>query len=360
MGVFSRPDSPWWWLYLETAPRGQRKERSQIKIGRTVEQRRDSRQLAEVVYHKRMNEIAERVHRLPTARTTIRFSVFAATYLADVVPHHRGHEREREMLRVLTAAFGQDLVHLIDADRVKQWMTTRRQTVSARTVNRELDLLKAMLRDAVPKYLEQSPIVGLKRLTVTKPKRRLMTEAEEAKLLKAATDPVERALLINAVDSLVRLGDLLDLRREDRHGRWIYLRDPKSGEPTEVALSVRGAAALDAITGKQPFYFQKYRGAKTDRDRRSRVGRMLRKLCKKARVKYGKTKGGLTFHWATRRTGATRMLVKRQVPLPVVQRQGTWKNPDVLLQIYAEADRGDLLKAVAVFPLRSRAKRKSA
>jgi hypothetical protein len=39
-----------------------------------------------------------------------------------------------------------------------------RRTVSARTVTREVDLLKVMLRDAAPRYLTASPIVGLKRL----------------------------------------------------------------------------------------------------------------------------------------------------------------------------------------------------
>jgi len=238
-------------------------------------------------------------------------------------------------------------------------MTVRRQAVSATTVNREIDVLKGMLRDAAPKYLEASPIIGMKRLPTVKPKRRLMTFTEERKLLAAATDPKLRALLIVGVDSLVRLMDLLDLQRTDRHGRWIYLADPKSGEPVEVALSVRGGKALDKIPNTGPYYFQGLRGAKVERDRRSRIRRLLERLCKKAGVSYGRKVGGLTFHWATRRTGATRMLIQKRVPLSAVQRQGTWKQPDVLLQIYAEADRRALLDAVA--PMRrSRPKRKPA
>jgi integrase len=127
-----------------------------------------------------------------------------------------------------------------------------------------------------------------------------------------------------------------------------------------VALSARGAAALDAIPDVDTYYFHSLRGATMERDRRSMVRRRLVKLCKKAHVKYGRKQGGLTFHWATRRTGATRMLLKKGVPLSAVQRQGTWKNPDVLLQIYAEAGRADMRKAVAPFPLPSRARRKRA
>lgn len=354
MGVFTRPDSPWWWIWLETS---HTKEKTAVRIGTTAQARHDSRLVAQDVYQQRMHELARRVHRLPLERPAIRFTAYAATYQADVIAHHRGDDRERELLKSLIAGLGDELLTSLDVERVRQYMTRRRAAVSATTVNREIDLLKSMLREAVPKYLEASPIAGLKRLQIQKPKRRLMTHAEEHKLLAAAKDPADRALIINALDSLVRLGELLNLRREDRHGRWIYLRDPKNNEPCEVALSVRGAKALDQIKNAGPYFFEKFRGAKTKGDRRRQARKMFYRLCEQAGLKYGRKDGGLTFHWATRRTGATRMLVERRVPVPAVQRQGNWKTPEVLLQIYAEADKRALLQAVAV-PTYSRFKRK--
>ena len=365
MGVFTRPDSPWWWLYLATAPPGQRKEKTAVRIGTTVAHRRDSRRLADDVYHRRMNAIAARVHRLPLSLPALRFAAYAATYTRDVLAHQRGAERARELVKQLVKGFGTELLSTIDRERVQRYMTARRAMASANTVNREVDLVKAMLRDAAPKYIDASPIVGMKRLPIAKPKRRLMTFAEERKIL-AATHQIGRrgallrALLIIGVDSLVRLMDLLDLKRTDRKGRWIYLADPKTGEPCEVALSVRGAKALDALEDVGPYFFQGFRGAKVERDRRARVNHLLRRVCTLAGVPYGWKAGGITFHWATRRTGATRMLIHKRVPLPAVQRQGTWKNPDVLLQIYAEADRQSLLDAVAARPARSRSRRRSA
>lgn len=356
MSVFSRSDSQYWWLFLETT---KTKERTEFKLGETAAQRRDSRRLAEDRYHQRMNELAARLYRLPSAQPSIRFDKYADTYAADTISHHKGAERELGLLKALRAFLGDDLLSAIDQDRVKSYLTDRRTKVTARTANREVDLLKAMLRDAAPKYLTASPLVGMKRLHVVPPKRRLMQPAEEAKLLEHAT-PTERALLILAVDGLVRLNDLLDVQRADRQRGWIYIRDPKSGQPYEVALTTRAAHALDAVPHDGPYYFQRYRGSKMDRDRRSRIRRVLKKLCAKAGVPYGKKIHGLTFHWATRRTGATRLLMKRKAPLPAVQRQGNWLTPDVLLGIYAEADRQDQRKAVGSFPARSRAKRKSA
>ena len=342
MGLFTRPTSKYWWIYLETT---KRKERTEFLIGETTAQKHDSRKLALDRYHQRMNELAARLYRLPSAQPAIRFDKFAATYERDTIPHHRGAEREATALKPLRAFFDQDLLTAIDQDRVKTYYTHRRATVAARTVNREVDLLKSMLRDAVPKYLTASPLVGMKRLSTVKPKRRLMTPTEEAKLL-AVGDATDKALLILAVDGLIRLNDLLDLKRTDRKRGWLYIADPKSGEPYEVALTRRAAKALDTVPNRGPHYFAKFRQAVNPRDWRSSVAQRLATLCKLADLPYGKKAGGLTFHWATRRTGATRLLVKRKASVPAVQRQGNWKTPDVLLSIYAEADRDDQQQAI--------------
>lgn len=356
MGVFSRPDSPYWWLYLETT---KERERTEFKIGTTVVQKRDSRKLADDRYHQRMNELAARLYRLPSAMPAIRFDKYAATYATDTIAHHKGKRRELELLTALRGFFDDDLLTAIDTDRVKAYHTYRRPTCSGRTINREVDLLKAMLRDAAPKYLTASPLVGMKRLAIIKPKRRLMTPAEERKLLTVA-DAADRALLILGIDGLVRMGDLLDLKRTDRARGWLYIADPKSGEPYEVALTPRAAKALDAVRHAGPYYFAKFRKAENPRDWSGSVRQRLEWLCGAAGVPYGRKIGGLTFHWATRRTGAHRLVVKKKAPIPAVQRQGNWSKPDVLLDIYAEANRQDQRKAIGPFPIRSRKRRKTA
>jgi hypothetical protein len=197
-----------------------------------------------------MNDLAARLYKLPSAQPALRFDKYAETYARDTIAHHRGARRELELLKPLRAFFDRDLLTAIDQDRVRRYMTHRADRVSARTVNREVDLLKAMLRDAAPKYLTASPLVGMKRLRIVQPKRRLMSASEERKLLRVG-DAVDRALLILGVDGLIRLGDLLDLHVRDRRGRWLYIADPKSGEPYEVFLTTRAAKALDKIHTEQ-------------------------------------------------------------------------------------------------------------
>ena len=152
---------------------------------------------------------------------------------------------------------------------------------------------------------------------------------------------------------MMRCGDLLDLERIDRDGPWLYVKDPKSGHAYHAALTPRAQAALDAIdSGDSRYYFPKFRRAEKPRDWTGSVRQRLEHLCKKAGLPYGKTKGGLTFHWATRQTGATRYLIDQAKPLPAVQAQGGWKDPEMLLRIYAEARNQDQLRMVGALPRR--------
>src|SRR5262245_20113278 len=123
MGVYTRPDAPYWWLYLETTSQ---KEKTDIAVGTTTVQRRESKRIALDRYHQRMNELAARLYQLPTARPAIRFAKYAEPYKTDTIAHRAGARRELEILKQLVAFFGDDLLTAIDRDRVKAYHTTRR------------------------------------------------------------------------------------------------------------------------------------------------------------------------------------------------------------------------------------------
>jgi integrase len=167
--------------------------------------------------------------------------------------------------------------------------------------------------------------------------RCVLSRADEVKVLAAFGTPADRALFLMALDTLVRMGDCLDLRRSDDHGRTLYIRDPKAGDGYRVPVSQRLRAALDAVPKDGPYYFTFRRRHATAGARRNGVKKMLASACAKAGVAYGRKDGGLTFHWATRRTGATRML-EAGIDFPTVQRVGHWGDPTMLLGIYAESD----------------------
>jgi integrase len=369
MGVFCRPDSPWYWLWLETAPKGQEREKTEIRIGTTVAQKHDSRALAQDLYHRRMNELASRIHRLPRGTPKVpTLATFATWFDTNVIAHHRGKEREREMLPRLVKAFGELPLDEIDKAAVIAWRTVRLMTGTtiahfggkkgkprtlpppgARTVNREVDLLQQILAAAVPQYLEESPLEDLPDLDVSDPIRRTMSADEEANIL--AQLPVDlRAVLLVGLDTLTRLSDILALRRRDDHGTHLDILDTKNGLSHTVPVSTRLRLALDAVpvdTRAPDWYFPKRRRAATERDRRSAIAHALQRACQRAHVPYGRAQCGVTFHWGTRRTGATRMIrAGGDKAIATAQRIGNWKDPRVLIGIYQETITAEMQAAV--------------
>lgn len=364
MGIFTRPDSKYWWTYNELT---KQKERTAILIGETIRQRRDSRPLAQQVYVERMHESGSKRHRLPPSRQRMpTFDNFSAWYDSNVIVHHRGKEREREILRRLRDEFGDDRLDEITPDRVITWRTLRRSTgtliahfggpqgkprqlppPSARTVNREVDLLQQILAAAVPTHFLASPIEGLADLEVIPPVRRTMSVDEEQRVLAVlAVD--DRAILICALDTLTRLSDVLDLKRSDDHGDHLTIRHPKNGSLHTVPISKRLRAALDVVPhGIDDWYFPRRRHANTERDRRNGYAHALKRACQRAHVPYGRATRGITFHWATRRTGATRMIRSGgDGAIAITQRIGNWKDPSVLIGIYQETMTADMRAAV--------------
>lgn len=368
MGIYERDRSPYWWMYLETAPPGERYQSTKIRKGFTATERKASRALAETLYHTRSLAASKVLQGLPADKDAVRFLTFAAWYDTHHIAHHKGRERERTILPRLVEAFGDKA--LTDADwkeAVITWRTARRQTgtvikhfggpkgkkrklppPSARTVNREVDLLQQMFTAAVEAgHLDSSPLYGLPNLPIVQPIRRTMSEAEE-QLLAAELSAEDYAILCVGLDALARLGDILDLRRADDHRTTLDVRDPKNGQPLTVPISPRLRRALDAVpVGESTFYFPGRRGAATERDRRGGYAKALKRACARAGVPYGRAVGGLTFHWSTRRTGATRMIRKGgEKAIGVVQQIGGWKDPTVLIGIYQETITPEMVAAV--------------
>jgi integrase len=359
MGLYRRKKSPYWWM-VSVRHGLQARSTGVLVKGATVGQTKDLRRLADELYAQAIGDLVGCRAGLPGYRPSITFEKFSDWYETHVSSKKRGMEQEAEHLARLRAGFGSYPIAAVDRTLVTEWMTRRLQDLVPRTkrhvtpatVNREVDLLKSVLKAAVPKYLAASPIALMPRLSTVTPKRREMTADEERQLLEVM-DPAERALLLCGVDALIRLSDILDLRREDfTDGRWLYVADPKDPQqstPLRVPVSRRLALALEAVPvdAADPTYlFARYRKAKTARDRRGAVRQMLEAACQRAGLAYGKTRGGITFHWSTRRTGATRLIRDRKVDIKTVQRIGGWKRSDVVLDIYAETNDQALLSAV--------------
>ncbi len=371
MGVYLRADSPYWWMHVEHATKGERDKSTKIRIGQTPTDRKESRAAAEKVYHAaclRAGQVAQGIAPpLPTACVTL--AAFVRDVYAAKLQTHRGKDREGEIV----ARWVRDLGHLpldaITVEVVSPWRETRLSTPttirhfggpkgkrhtfplpSARTVNNEVGVLKQILNCAVKaKQLPASLIRGLPNLKVVKPKRHVMTHDEERKI-QSALAPIDWAIILTGLDTLARPSDVLDLRRADDHRETLYIRDPKNGTPLEVPVSRRLRAALDAVPvdpAQPEWYFPSRRKATSERTRVRTINKALKRACEEMHVPYGRKVDGICWHWATRRTGATRML--RQLGeqgIAVVQQIGGWKTVDVLLGIYRDVSTAEKRAAV--------------
>jgi integrase len=371
MGVFSRPDSKYWWLWLEKAPKGEQRVRTDLLIGTTQTERKASRNAAETLYHTRMLGHGCTRHGLPAVAPgrVPTFSAFLPWYREHVLPLHKGREREEDILPRLERVFGTMTLDAVVPPAVIAWRTQRLTTPtvikhfggpkgpkktlpppSPRTVNREVDVLQMVLQAAVTAgHLASSPLYGLADLPVRDPIRRTTSEAEE-RALEQHLSPGDWAIWLVGMDALARLGDVLDLRRSDDHGHALDIRDPKNGQALTVPISTRLRAALDRVPidpTHPEYYFPHRRGGKTERDRRCGYAKALARACRAAGLVYGRTRGGITYHWGTRRTGATRMIRRGgEKAIGVVQQIGGWKDPTVLIGIYQETITDDMRAAV--------------
>lgn len=320
MGLYRRGDSPYWWMHLERLGRKPLQESTKVRhAAHSTKLERDQERLAYEIYVARLNDLARRRHDLPTD-TTVSFRVQAAWYEAHNLPAHRGAEREREALPRLIAFFGNDDLQALTPDRVSEYVTTR-TGVKPGTINREIDILKSIVKSAVPRHLKASPIAGLKRLRTVKIRKRVLTAKEEARLL-AVLQPADRALYIVAVDTLARLSNVIHLTRQEHQGTELHLVDSKTG-PYAVPLSRRAQLALISLVEdeKDPeHYFPRRRSVKQPRNG---IRLMLKYACARADITYGRAAAGITWHTATRATGATRMLQAKVDP-KTVQTIGHW------------------------------------
>lgn len=311
MGVYKRRDSPYWWLWIHG-----RRQRTAFLIRDA-----NSRESALELYYQQMLAKGRERHGLEPKRNPQSFTAYSTWWQEHVSRHHRGSTREAEIVATLQRTFGPRPLASLTREQVQEWMTARARKVKPSTVNRELDVLKQILNAAVPTHLAASPIARLKRLRARDTEARVLSRADEKKLLKQFT-PADKAIALLALDALLRLSDAVNLRREHDHRTYLAIVDPKV-RAYKVPVSRRLRAALDALPKNGPYYFPHRRQAKKARDYKSGIKAMLKRACEAAGVDYGRGLG-ITFH-ALRHTGATRM-VEAGVPLRIVQAIGGWKS----------------------------------
>jgi len=335
MGIYTRPDSPWWWMWLEGTKL--RESTGIPRHGGSPEQNKELRRQAQAVYATRQADVARNGAGLPTAKPVISFADFADWYADHIAAHHRGASKERSMLTRLCNWFDRYAsIADIDADGVREWMTARKRTVAPATVNRELDVLKLVLAAAVPKYLDKSPIAGLRRFRIDETEPRVLTHDEERRLLVAA-GPEDQAWLIMAIDTLLRLSNVVNLKwAQVKRAQKVIIPLNAKVSHDAVPITDRLEKALARLQPSNEWVFPSFHRRDKGTAAKNRAIRQFDALCQRAGVPHGRQAHGVTFH-CLRHTGATRAL-QNGYSVRTVMKLGGWKDERSVMRYVHAAD----------------------
>lgn len=175
--------------------------------------------------------------------------------------------------------FGNMAVGAITPGDIEKYVVQRRKTIKHRpkckhvdctcpslapaTVNRERAVLSKALNMALRRGLiDRNPVQAVRPLKENNTRERYLESTEEAKLLAAAQDWL-RPTIIVALQTGMRLGEILAIQRGDidKSRRMLRVPKTKSGKPRHVPLNETVFKTLEAIPafvgkgGASPFVF---------------------------------------------------------------------------------------------------------
>ena len=287
----------------------------------------------------------------------ITFRQFAETYMRDHAEvHKRSAERDRYTLKILNVHFGALILHEITTHRIEQFKRERltgrwrahgqkgpSKPIKPATVNREVDTLKSILSKAVEwGKLAVSPARGIRRLKVDNARTRILTDDEQGRLLAAAR-PKLRAIILLALITGARIGELLTLRWEDVEDDALTFMETKNGRARRLPLSPAIAALLKALPRQHAYVFT---NAQTGEAYTS-----VRHAFDRAVTRAGIMTGDVTLH-TLRHTALSRMIADGQDDYTVMAVSG--HSSTRMLARYTHPSESRKLDALATFKLPGR------
>jgi excisionase family DNA binding protein len=271
---------------------------------------------AVVALQVKVRDVFNRVHNLKPKHKRIGFPEFSEMYLKDYSKTNKVSWRtDVGALKILDRFFGRFSMDEIGGQLIEQYKTWRLAhfSVTKTTVNRDLALLRKMLNLAVDwGYLDETKVPRFKFYPEKDNlKERILTLDEERRLLKISP-PRLRSMIIVALNTGMRLGEILGLRwsQVDLSSARIRVERTKSGRIRFIDMNevlIKELLRLREGSGGSEFVFSNPGTGRPYVD----AGSAWPTACRRAEIK------GLRFH-DLRHTFATR-LVEHGVDLITVK-----------------------------------------
>ncbi|MFM2480177.1 tyrosine-type recombinase/integrase [Celerinatantimonas sp. YJH-8] len=234
-------------------------------------------------------------------------------YADEVSPSKKGKRWELVRLnKLLRAPMASILLTDLTPNDLQHWINTELKRIQASSINRELNLIAAVLETARKRWLwiETNPARDIERPKSPRPRDRRISAEEIQRILDALEyipdEPAETqrqeiaiAFLL-ALETAMRQGELWNLQWQDIHleQRYLRLNETKNGTSRDVPLSAQAIKLLEMMQPKhqgEVFHFPQ-----------QSCGVIFRRALRIAGIKQ------LTFH-DTRHEALTRLARKLDV-----------------------------------------------
>lgn len=187
----------------------------------------------------RRSEIAQGKFKIPAKTHAPRFEEFCVIYLEHARQKKRTWKDDEGALRKATPFFKGKLIDAITSWDIERYRSSRAETLTKATANRDLALFRYMFNMAVKwGFLSKSPVAEVKKYKEDdRPMRVLSVEEEQA--LRKASPPHLRTLIVAALNTGMRRGELLSLQWDavDLEERTITVQYSKSGRVRHTPLN---------------------------------------------------------------------------------------------------------------------------
>lgn len=196
------------------------------------------------------------------SRATVTLGEAFERYADEVSPQKRGSRWEKVRL----AKMGRDALadvrfRDLTPEHIEKWRDRRSQEVSAGSVNREMNLLKSVLRQSreVWGWIDDAPEKKVRRLPSPPARDRRISDDEVQRICWALEFDGERVetrsqevavAFLLALETGMRLGEIVGIRRQDLKGRSVHLARTKNASPRSVPLPRRAIELLDLLPGQ--------------------------------------------------------------------------------------------------------------
>ena len=170
----------------------------------------------------------------------------------------RSWVRDEISLGHLKDFFKGETLRSLGTEKIERYKAARKAEVAPATVNREMACLRTLLNKGMEwGRIEENPAARVKKLKEPPARERILNASEAARLIDAST-PELRPILIVALGTGMRRGEILGLKWTDLDlvRGIITVSMSKSGKSRKIPMSGHVAATLGALRHRGEYVFQ--------------------------------------------------------------------------------------------------------